>query len=335
MMRGLVIGKFYPFHKGHAFLIRRAMDQSDEVTVLVCDRSDQIIPAEERGRWIKMAFPDVRVMIIPDIGHDDDSRMWADHTLRTLGFRSDLVFTSEDYGDAYARFMGAKHVLVDRAREAVPISGTKIRSDAYRYWRYLMPGAKARLAKRIVLVGPESTGKTTLVRKLAEHFRTAWVPEYGRFLSEGKSLSGTEWTTGEFEHIADVQNRLEDELSYSANRVLVCDTDSWATGIWHRRYMGKRSGKVDSFAKTRRHDLYLLTTPDVPFVDDGLRDGERIRDDMFHWFRDALDAEQLPYRILSGSYDSRFEAAKKAVESILMNSKGIFVGIPEHTKVCS
>jgi HTH-type transcriptional repressor of NAD biosynthesis genes len=98
---------------------------------------------------------------------------------------------------------------------------------------------------------------------------------------------------------------------------------------------GKRSGKVDSFAKTRRHDLYLLTTPDVPFVDDGLRDGERIRDDMFHWFRDALDAEQLPYRILSGSYDSRFEAAKKAVESILMNSKGIFVGIPEHTKVCS
>lgn len=335
MMRGLVIGKFYPFHKGHAFLIRRAMDQSDEVTVLVCDRSDQIIPAEERGRWIKAAFPDARVVVIPDIGHDDDSKMWAEHTLRTLGFRPDLVFTSEDYGDAYARFMGAKHILVDRARETVPISGTKIRGNAYRYWRYLMPSAKARLARRIVLVGPESTGKTTLARRLAEHFRTAWVPEYGRFLSEGKSLSGTEWMTGEFEHIADVQNRLEDELSYSANRVLVCDTDSWATGIWHRRYMGKRSERVDAFAKTRRHDLYLLTTPDVPFVDDGLRDGERIRDDMFRWFRDALEEERLPYHILSGSYGARFEAAKKSVENMLMDSKDIFVRIPEHTKVCS
>lgn len=332
MKRGLVIGKFYPFHRGHAYLIEAAIRGSDEVTVLVCDRSDQVIPVEERARWIKESFPSVQVAVIPDIGHDDDSALWADYTRQVLGFSPETVFTSESYGDAYAKFLGADHVSVDRVRETVPISGTKLRKNLSRYWKYLMPGAKARFVKRVAIVGPESTGKTTLSRKLAEYYKTSWVPEYGRFFSEGKQPSGTGWESKEFEVIAGAQNRMEDALARSANRVLICDTDAFATGIWHWRYMGHPSASVDAYAFGRKYDLYLLTAPDVPFVQDGYRDGEYLREAMFERFRKALDSDGKPYVTLRGSYGSRFSQAKTALDGLLSDGRFRLDRFPKTTR---
>lgn len=330
MMRGLVVGKFYPPHQGHSRLIDVALRESDEVTVLVVERSDQLIPGAVRARLIKEMHPAARVLLVPDIGLDDDALSWAKYTEEILGYRPDKVFAAGPDKETYAGYLGADFVPVDPGRSIIPISATEVRADPYAHWDRLGPPVRALLAKRIVLVGPESTGKTTLAKKLAEHFRTVWVPEYGRFFSEGKGPSSGSWETREFEHIADMQNRMEDALAYSANRVLICDTNAWATGIWHRRYLGIRSSLVDAYSSGRGYDLHLLTAPDVPFVDDGLRDGESVRSDMFEWFRESLERDGLKHETLSGSYERRYEQAVSAIERILTLSPGIFSGFPKN-----
>ena len=170
-------------------------------------------------------------------------------------------------------------------------------------------------------MGAESTGKTTLAQKLAQHFHTVWVPEYGREYTEVKvgrdAVFGYQWKTEEFVHIARRQIELEDELAGQANRVLICDTDALATAIWHERYMASRSSEVEEMAAGRGYDLYLLTALDIPFVQDGIRDGEHLREWMTERFRQELETRQFRWLLLQGSYAERFRTAVTAIDKVI------------------
>lgn len=131
MTRGLVIGKFYPPHLGHKFLIDTALAQVDHLDVIVSARPEQTISGELRAQWLREMHPSAHVRVIDDPGRDDDSEFWAQYSLRILGRAPDVVFTSEDYGETYARFLGCRHVMVDRERTRVPISASAIRSAPY------------------------------------------------------------------------------------------------------------------------------------------------------------------------------------------------------------
>ena len=125
MTRGVVIGKFDPPHRGHLHLIRTALAGADEVTVIVCERADQPLPGALRAAWLReMAPAGARDRRRGRRCTPDDSRAWAERTREVLGYAPELVFTSERYGDAYARLLGARHVLVDLERRAVPVSAT-------------------------------------------------------------------------------------------------------------------------------------------------------------------------------------------------------------------
>lgn len=176
------------------------------------------------------------------------------------------------------------------------------------------------MIKRVVIVGAESTGKTTLARELAEHFETVWVPEYGREYTETsvgrEAFFHYQWRDEEFLQIAHRQVLLEDQLAKTANRVLICDTDVLATCIWQERYMGHCSAEVASLANQRRYDLYLLTDCDIPFMQDGLRDGEHLRQWMTQRFRDELGRRQLPWTLVYGSHAQRLRHAIEAIEEL-------------------
>lgn len=323
MTRGLVIGKFYPPHRGHKFLIDTALGQVDHLDVLICARPEQTIPAELRARWLREIHPQTRVRAIDDPGEDDNSEFWARYTVQILGSAPDVVFTSEDYGEAYARFLGCRHIMVDRERTHVPVSARAIRSAPLRHWEYLEPCVRAYFAKRISVVGAESTGTTTLARALAEHYGTVWVPEYGREYCEKMQAAGLDlwtyqWSSPEFTEIAQKQQEMEDDLARGANRLLICDTDVLATGIWHERYMGNRSAEVDAIAAAHRHNLYLLTDCDLPFVQDGLRDGETIRQWMTRRFEEVLSECGLPWVKISGTGDERLSAAIHEVDKLFV-----------------
>lgn len=320
--RGVVIGKFYPPHRGHKFLIDTATSRCQQVTVIVCGKPEDSIDAELRGEWMREIHPTAQVMVIDDRYDANDSQVWADNTIRWLGSAPDVVFTSEDYGNRYASLMGCQHMQVDKARVTVPCSGTAIRNNPWANWEYIEPPVRAWFARRICVLGAESTGTTTMAQALAAHFQTVWVPEYGRELSEIKLRRGeTEWRSEEFVHVAEEQSRREDAAARLCNRLLICDTNAFATVLWHRRYMGSHSEAVAQIAARRKYDLYLLTGDEIPFVQDGLRDGEHIRHEMHRWFVEALERQAVPRMSLSGSHEERLALAVARIEQMARYGK--------------
>lgn len=172
---------------------------------------------------------------------------------------------------------------------------------------------------RVALVGAECTGKTTLAEDLAVALKTYVVPEYWRFYWDAKKHAGDLpiWTTAEFVHVAEEQSRFEDLYASRASKVLLCDTDVLQTGVWHRRYLEFYAPELDRLAAGRRYDLTLLCDADVPFVQDGTRDGESIRGEMTEWLRQRLDASRRPYHLLQGERDERFTRALALVQELL------------------
>ncbi len=318
--RGLVIGKFYPPHRGHKYLIETALAQCEEVTVIVCWKRSELISGHLRAEWLHRIHPNAHVKVMEDNKlSDDDSPGWAAWTLEVLGSAPDAVFTSESYGDAYAAHMGTVHVLVDKERTTIPISATKVRSNPRAYAQFLEPSVRAHFAKRVCIVGAESTGTTTLAKDLAEYYKTIWVPEYGRFYSEGKitaSGEGRGWRTDEFIRIAEGQNYLENSLAECSDGLVICDTDAYATSIWHERYVGSRSKAVEDLSHRYPRDLYILTSDEIPFVQDGTRDGESIRHWMHKRFIERLKEDHQLFIEVSGSKEKRLKAAVNAIDQL-------------------
>jgi NadR type nicotinamide-nucleotide adenylyltransferase len=318
--RGLIVGKFYPPHRGHRHLIDTARAQVDELFVVCCGREGELPAGELRAAWLREMHPDVRVLYLDDAHDVRDTRVWADNCVRLLGRAPDAVFTSEEYGEEFARHLGCRHVQVDRARAAVPVSGTRVRADPLGCWEFLEPPARGFYAVRVCVVGAESTGKTTLAQDLARHFGTVWVPEYGREYSERKLAAegGYDFRPEEFTHIAARQCELEDEAARRADKILICDTDAFTTGVWHRRYIGARSPEVEELvARRRRPDLYLLTDIRTPFVQDGTRDGEHVREWMHEIFVEELRAGGIPCRPVSGTRGERLRQSVGYIGELL------------------
>jgi NadR type nicotinamide-nucleotide adenylyltransferase len=318
--KGLVVGKFYPPHKGHKYLIDTALAACEEVTVIVCYKRSEIIPGTLRASWLQQIHPTARVILIEDNKlDDDDSKGWAAYTKEILGYTPDAVFTSEAYGDPYARFMGCVHVLVDKERTTIPVSGTLVRSNPLAHLEYLEPCVRAYFVKRVCVLGAESTGTTTLARMLAEYYHTVWVPEYGRYFAEGKLPLGADapWRTEEFVAIATAQKRFEDDLAQNADKVVIADTDAFATSVWHERYLGGMADVVEQVAATASHDLYILTGDEIPFEQDGTRDGEHIRHAMHARFEEKLQETNRPYILVRGSKEERLKMAIEAVDALL------------------
>ena len=317
--RGLVIGKFYPPHRGHKHLIDTAMSDSAEVHVIVCDRAGEDPPATLRARWIREIHPGARVMVVEDTYPPDDSELWARLVRHWLGFTPDSAYTSEDYGHAFCRFLGCRHVQVDKARIAFPVSGTMVRTMPLACWDYLERPVRAHYALRVVLQGAESTGKTTLSRMLAKELGTVTVPEFGRAYTEEKIREGTGsiWNTDDFVIIAKRQVEMANEAAGHCNRVVICDTDAFATGIWHRRYLGCRSAEVESIAAAdKQPDLCILTDINTPFEQDGTRDGENIRGWMDSVFREELEKSGRKFIEVKGNLGQRLETSLTAIREL-------------------
>ncbi len=316
---GLILGKFLPPHAGHLHLVAAARARVRRLTVVVCSIAREPIAGPLRYAWMRELCPDANVVHLDEElpqeprEHPRFWELWTE-ALRRFEPAPDLVFTSEDYGDELGRRLGARHVLVDRERRANPVSGTAVRADPLGQWHHLPPPVRAHYARRVAIVGPESTGKTTLAAALAERFGTVWVPEFARAHLDPK---GGKCAEEDIALIARGQVSDEDRLARDCNRVLFCDTDTLTTTIWSEHLFGGCPAWIHELAARRRYDLTLLLDIDVPWVPDGQRDQgharerERFRDH----FRRVM-APRNPVEI-SGGWDERLRAAVEAVEPLL------------------
>lgn len=172
---------------------------------------------------------------------------------------------------------------------------------------------------RIVLFGPESTGKTTLAKQLAEHFKTLWVPEYMReYLQQKWDSKGEKCTMDDLTLIAEGQMQVENETAKLVNELLICDTNLLEISVYSQYYYnGFCPEQIKKYAKENTYDLYFLTSVDVPWEIDDLRDSPDERQKMFRTFETQLKDYHLQYEILIGSEVERFESAVKIIIELL------------------
>ena len=328
MTSGVVIGKFLPPHHGHKHLIDTATAAVDHLDVIVCARDNQPIDGETRVAWLREIHPNATVhLTLDDIADDEGDRTseaWATRTRQLLGRVPNVVFTSEEYGPRYARYLGANHVSVNPSRTIVPVSGTAVRADPASHWKYLEPCVRAWYVRRVCVVGAESTGTTTLAEALARRYDTACVAEFGRTFCEERLSQGQplDWTPADFIDIALQQQADEDAGARVSGPILVCDTDALATSIWHERYLGNRSPEVEALAASRQYSLYILTSDDIPFVQDGTRDGEAVRGWMTKRFRIELARRAEPWIEVAGSLPDRVATAASAIDAVTRDAAG-------------
>jgi len=178
---------------------------------------------------------------------------------------------------------------------------------------------------KIVLFGPESTGKTTLSELLARHYNTVWVPEYARdYLQDKWNNERKTCEDSDLIPIAKGQIQLENELAKKADKVLICDTDLLETKVYSEEYYGGYAHpNLNKFAIENYYDLYLLTNIDTPWEADDLRDRPEQRQEMFDAFENALKMYNRPYILLKGDIKNRMNTAIAAIDKILRSRQNL------------
>lgn len=179
---------------------------------------------------------------------------------------------------------------------------------------------------KVVLFGPESTGKTTLSGQLARHYNTVWTPEFAReYLQYKWNNERKTCEKSDLLPIAKGQMQLENELSKKADKVLICDTDLLETKVYSEEYYGGFVDPIlDKAALSNTYDIYFLTYIDTPWEADDLRDRPEQRLEMFKAFENALKKYNRPYILLKGDKETRLKKAITIIDELLSKKENLY-----------
>lgn len=311
---GLVVGKFAPLHVGHQQLLDHAHELADEVTVIVWSNPDfDVMPNEVRAGWVRTLYPEACVLVghdgPPNDTPDDAQRDYTAALLARHGRVPDVVTTRETYGPGLAAHLGISHEWAGEPRSGGEVSGTRLRADIHAHRHLLHARVYEHFVEKVVLMGAESTGKSTLAKRLAQEFETEQVQEYGRehYASRGGQLDLDDYVT-----IAQVHREREDDAVRRSNRYLFIDTNAVTTMFFSHYYnrdsLPELRRLADECATRYRH--VIVCDDDIAFEQDGWRDNIVWRGRMQGMVLHDLATRRTPYSIVSGSLDERVDQAR-------------------------
>lgn len=173
--------------------------------------------------------------------------------------------------------------------------------------------------KKIVIIGPESTGKSTLTQALASHFGAPWVEEFAREYIE---KLGRAYEYEDLLAIAQGQVEREDIQAAKAKDVLFCDTDLHVLKVWSCHKYGRLHDWTQQQLDSRTYDLYLLTDIDIPWEDDPQREHSEpeMRQFFMNWYQNLLQTTEVPVLLLSGNFEQRIDTAIRHIEDNLLDA---------------
>ena len=338
---GVFPGKFYPPHRGHLSAILKAGTQCRKLYVVVSyhkeHESTMCFPDEfcpitlnDRVRWLSIElqnFEHIKVIGMDEAGLPPYPNGWPEWC-KLLNdtvpekfdavFGSDIVYATNGYT---TYFPDVKYVIGDQNREQIHISATEIRSNPYKYWDYILGSARPHFAKRILICGTESCGKSTLTKVLAKHYNTAWTEEEGRYYST-RYLGGNEsvFNSDDFFNICCEQRQVENKALESANKLVFFDTDAVITQYYCEMYTGHQNPRIEAFIDPSRYDYLLFMAPDVEWVPDGFRfkseqeERERLDEKLYSMYH-ARCFRNIIY--IEGDYQQRLEKAIQICDSLI------------------
>jgi HTH-type transcriptional regulator, transcriptional repressor of NAD biosynthesis genes len=321
---GFLVGKFSPLHRGHEPLIESALGACDRIVILSYANPELAgCEAARRERWLARLYPNARRIVLdaadcpPNDAPDDTHQAFVAEICKREGETAiDAVFTSESYGPGLAETLAGAlghpvvHVPVDPARARVPISATRIRSDVHAHRDWLSAPVYASFVERVVLLGGESTGKSTLAGALAARFGTEQVPEYGRelWLEKQGQLAYEDLLA-----IGERQVELEEQAAERAIRTLFCDTSPLTTLFYSLELFGRADPRLEWLSR-REYSRVVLCAPDFPFVQDGTRSDPTFRERGHAWYLAELARRGIPFALARGSVEERIETIARSLQ---------------------
>jgi NadR type nicotinamide-nucleotide adenylyltransferase len=318
---GLTLGKFAPLHKGHQLVIETALAEMDEVSVIIYDAPEITpIPLNIRSTWIKKLYPRVKVIEAWDgpteVGDTPEiKRKHEKYIIEQLKV-SDIThfYSSEFYGEHMSIALGAINRLVNPSRNIIPVSGEKIRQNPFLYREYISPIVYQDLITNIVFLGAPSTGKTTIASKMADEYKTVWMPEYGREYWESNQIN-RRLSLEQLVEIAEGHLERENKLLYQANQYIFVDTNAITTFMFSMSYHQSALDRLAELANLAqsRYDIFFLCDTDIPYDDTWDRSGDVNRKIFQKQIIGDLIARKIPFIVLSGDLETRIEKVKKVL----------------------
>lgn len=334
---GFYGGKFTIPHKGHRYLMIQASTIVDELHVVIShdpDNEQELFEnttmeppsITQRVRWWEHMTKDLDHVHIHAVNEPytntfDGWEHGANEIKKAIGKRIDKVFSGEPtYGEYFdILYPDAEHVVLDRGRERYPISSTIIREQGVlSCWDMIPKEVRQDYVKKIVIVGTESNGKTTLLKNLASIYDTDYVEEYGRTMYEDMKSFGTlpeDFAKIVIGHTARVHYAIP-----NANKILFVDTEAYVTKNFLVDYENIEDDPVvNVIAKNQDYDLWLFLEPDVTWVDDGSRifGDDDMRNRASDRLKSFLDEDGIEYVSVSGDYHQRLVTAIEAVDDLI------------------
>lgn len=330
---GFFGGTFNPLHLGHVNNIIEASCICETLyLILFHSTKANEIDHKERFMWLKELTKDMPNIFVYEIEDDNESKAkydWKkgrDDVLNIIKDPIDIVFCGSDYkGTNRFESLYPESEVYYFDRKIVNISSTKIRNNPYKYWKFIPDVVRHYYNKKVMVVGTESCGKSTLVRNLAKVYNTTYVEEVGRTICE--EAGGIDnMQPKHYEEIVYRHKNLEIEKLKIANRVLFIDTDALITEYYYRLqfentpiYNEKFTDVTSAIANLNQYNLWLFLEPDVKWVQDGTRTygSDEVRIANNNRLKKQLKAMNIKYKVISGSYIERYQKSKKLIDRLL------------------